>query len=423
LRRIRGEGSDMNLEYFIAKRLFFKKNHHEKKSEPATKIAIIGIAVGLAVMLIAWAVVMGFRREVRDKIIGINSHIQITSYYSNYTYEMNPVRIPDSLLDSLRSVPGVRHVQRLFTKPGMIKTDSDFQAVVFKGADAGFDKNFLSKQLVQGVFPDYRKPSNDALISEYLSKLLKLKLGDSFLAYFVKGQSVSARKLKIAGIYNTHFSEFDKYFLVADARHVQHLNDWDGNQAAGIEIFVKDMKQFNQVEEDVYAKMSRIANQNDDAFYMRNLYEMNPDLFSWLNLLDMNVWLILILMICVSGFNIISGLLILILEHTNLIGMLKAMGSSNASIRKIFVYLSVFLIGKGLLWGNIIGLGCCLIQELLHVVHLNPSTYYVDFVPIELDLTYILLVNAGTVLISLAVVLIPTALISHINPVKAIRFD
>jgi len=413
----------MNLEYFIAKRLFFKRNHKEKKSEPATKIAIIGISVGLAVMLIAWAVVMGFRQEVRKKIIGINAHIQITSYYSNYTYEMNSVNASDSLLDALRSIPGVGHVQRLFTKPGMIKTESDFQTVVFKGADADFNKDFLAKNLVQGVFPDYTKPSNEVLISEYLSKLLKLKLGDSFLVYFIKGESVSARKLKISGIYNTHFSEFDKYFLIADARHVQHLNGWSENQAAGVEIFVKDMDHFDQVEEDVYAKMARLADKNEDAFYMRNFYEMNPDLFSWLKLLDMNVWLILVLMICVSGFNIISGLLILILENTNLVGMLKAMGANNISIRKIFFYLSTFLIGKGLFWGNIIGLGCCMIQHFFHVIHLNPATYYVDFVPIEFDLTYILLVNVGTVLISLMVVLLPTALISHIHPVKAIRFD
>jgi len=413
----------MNLEYFIAKRLFFKGRHREKKSKPSTKIAIIGIAVGLAVMLIAWAVVMGFRQEIRNKIIGINSHIQITSYYSNYTYEMNPITVSDSLLDSLRSVPGVKHVQRLYTKPGMIKTSKDFQTVVFKGADTDFDKTFISDHLICGSFPDYSKPTNDVLISEYLSKLLKLKLGDPILAYFIKGESISARKFKISGIYNTHFSEFDKYFLVADARHVNRLNKWADNQSAGVEIFAKSMDQFEQVEEGVYAKMVRAADINNDSFYMRNLYELNPDLFSWLNLLDMNVWLILILMICVSGFNIISGLLILILENTNLIGMLKAMGATNASIRRIFLYLSAFLIGKGLLWGNMIGLSFCLIQHYFHVVPLNPSTYYVDAVPIELDLVYILAVNVGTALISLVVVLIPTALISRIKPISAIRFD
>jgi lipoprotein-releasing system permease protein len=414
----------MNLEYFIARRLFFKGSHREKKSTPSTKIAIIGIAVGLAVMIIAWAIVMGFRREVRDKIIGINSHIQVTSYYSNYTYEMNPVTVPDLLLDSLRSVPGVRHVQRFFTKPGMIKTKSDFQAVVFKGVDKDFDKAFLSKHLVQGVFPNFSKPSNEVLISEYLSRLLNLKLGDSFLTYFIKGKSVSMRKFKISGIYNSYFSEFDKHFLIIDSRHIQHLNDWNVNQAAGIEIFAKSMDNLGEVEEGVYGKMVRAANSNsDDAFYMRNLFELSPELFSWLNLLDMNVWLILILMICVSGFNIISGLLILILEHTNLIGMLKAMGSTNRSIRKIFIYLSVFLIGKGLFWGNIIGLSFCLIQNSFHLIPLNPATYYVDAVPIQLDLVYILAVNVGTALISLFVVLLPTAMISRIKPISAIRFD
>jgi len=404
----------------MAKRLFFKGSHREKKSKPSTKIAIIGIAVGLAVMIIAWAVVMGFRREVRDKIIGISSHIQIISYNSNNTYEMHPLNVPDGLLDSLRSVPGIRHVQRYYTKPGMIKTKTDFQTIVIKGADADFDKSFLTKNMVEGAFPDFTRPSNDVLISEHLAKLLKLKLGDRIPVYFIKGEYVTARKLKIAGIYNTHFSEFDKYFLVADARHVQSLNKWTEEQSAGIEIFAESMENFTPIEEGVFAKM---LHNSTDVFSMRNLKELNPDLFSWLNLLDMNVWLILILMICVSGFNIISGLLILILEHTNLIGMLKAMGATNTSIRKIFIQLSIFLIGKGLLWGNVIGLSFCLIQYFFHIVPLNPNTYYVDYVPIELDLVYFLAVNVGTAVISLFVVLIPTAMVARIRPVSAIKFD
>lgn len=410
----------MNWEYFMAKRLFFKGSHREKKSKPSTKIAIIGIAVGLAVMIIAWAVVMGFRREVRDKIIGISSHIQIISYNSNNTYEMQPLTIPDALLDSLRSVPGIRHVQRYYTKPGMIKTKTDFQTIVIKGADADFDTSFLAKNMVEGAFPDFTKPSNDVLISEHLAKLLKLKLGDRIPVYFIKGEFVTARKLKITGIYNTHFTEFDKYFLIADARHVQSLNKWTKDQAAGIELFANSMDEFTPIEEGVFAKMLHTSK---DVFSMRNLKELNPDLFNWLNLLDMNVWLILILMICVSGFNIISGLLILILEHTNLIGMLKAMGATNTSIRKIFIQLSIFLIGKGLLWGNIIGLGFCLIQNFFHVVPLNPNTYYVNYVPIELDLVYLLAVNVGTAVISLFVVLIPTAMVARIRPVSAIKFD
>lgn len=414
----------MNLEYFIASRLISRKNKNKgKKVEPAIRIAIIGIAVGLAVMLIAWSIVMGFRREVRNKIIGVNSHIQITSYFSNFTYEMNPVRLSDTLVNDLMAVPGVAHVQRLYTKPGMIKTSNDFQTVVLKGADSDFDATFLKSCLISGTMPDYSTPSNDVLISEHLTKLLHLKLGDGFLAYFIKGQSVSARKFHICGIYNTHFSEFDKYFLLADARHIRKLNGWDEHQAAGLEIFANSMEDFPKAEEGVYSVISRAADASQESFYMRNLFEMSPDLFGWLDLLDTNVWLILFLMIFVSGFNIISGLLILILERTNLIGVMKALGARNFSVRKVFIYMSMFLIGRGMLWGNVIGLSFCIIQNYLHLVPLNPSTYYVDSVPIDLNWIYILIVNAGTLLISMLVVLLPTHMISRISPVKAIRFD
>jgi lipoprotein-releasing system permease protein len=414
----------MSLEFFLASRLVSRKNKNkDNKVEPAIRIAIIGIAVGLAVMLIAWAIVMGFRREVRNKIIGVNSHIQITSYFSNFTYEMNPVRVSDTLVEELKAVPGVAHVQRLYTKPGMIKTENDFQTVVLKGADTDFDGTFLKSCLIAGKMPDYSKPSNEVLISEHLSMLLHLKLGDGFLAYFIKGQSVSARKFHICGIYNTHFSEFDKFFLLADARHIRKLNGWDEHQAAGLEIFAKSMDAFPKAEEGVYTVVSHSADQSQESFYMRNLFEMSPDLFGWLDLLDTNVWLILFLMIFVSGFNIISGLLILILERTNMIGVLKALGARNFSVRKVFVYMSLFLIGRGMFWGNLIGLTFCILQKYLHLVPLNPSTYYVDSVPIDLNWMYFLIVNVGTLLISLLVVLLPTHMISRIQPVKAIKFD
>jgi lipoprotein-releasing system permease protein len=413
----------MNLEYFIASRLISNKGTKGNKTEPAIRIAIIGIAVGLAVMLIAWAIVIGFRREVRNKIIGVNAHIQITSYYSNFTYEMNPVNISDSLVNDLRAVPGVKHVQRLYTKPGMIKTITDFQTVVLKGADQDFDETFLKESLVAGKMPDFTSLTNDVLISERLSKLLNLKIGDGFLAYFIRGESISARKFHISGVYNTHFSEFDKYFLLADARHIRKLNGWNENQAAGLEIFATSMEDFSKAEEGVYSTISRVADQTDEAFYMRNLFEMSPDLFGWLDLLDTNVWLILFLMIFVSGFNIISGLLILILQRTNMIGVMKALGARNFSIRKVFIYMSCFLIAKGLFWGNLIGLSFCVLQKYFHLVPLNAETYYVDAVPIELNWMYIVLVNLGTILISLLVVLLPTQMISRIRPVKAIRFD
>jgi len=413
----------MSLESFIARRLFFQKNQTEKKTGPSVRIAVIGITVGLAVMLVALAVVLGFKREVRNKIIGVGSHIQITSYYSNFTYEMNPVDVPDNMLDRLDSIPDVTHVQRLFTKPGMIKTKNDFQAVVFKGADKGFDKTFLNNNIVDGKFPDYSKPSNEVLIPEYVSKLLNLKTGDSFLAYFIKEESISARKFTISGIFNTHFSGFDKLFLIVDSRHIQHLNDWNPEQAGGIEIFISSMDKFDKTEESVFETMGKIASEKDEIYYLRNLFELYPDLFGWLDLLDMNVLLILLLMIFVSGFNIISGLLILILERTNMIGILKALGANNRKVRKLFIYYSTFLIGKGIIWGNVIGLSICFIQKYFHVLKLDPSIYYVDSVPIELNFWFVLALNTGTILVSLAVVMIPSALISRIHPVKAIRFE
>jgi lipoprotein-releasing system permease protein len=413
----------MNLEYFIARRLMTRTKERGSRTEPAIRIAVIGIAVGLAVMLIAWAIVMGFRREVRNKIVGVNAHIQLTSYYSNFTYEMNPVRLSDPLLKELKAVPGVAHVQRLYTKPCMIKTADNFQTVVLKGADTDFDPTFLKQNLVEGRMPDFSRPTNDVLISSYLAKLLKLKLGDGVLTYFLKGQSVSARKFHICGIYNTHFSEFDKHFLLGDARHIRKLNGWDNGQSAGLEIFATSMETFPQVEDEVYSLVSRESDDSGDSYYMRNLFEMSPDLFGWLDLLDTNVWVILLLMIFVSGFNIISGLLILILERTNMIGVMKALGARNFSLRKVFVYLSAFLIGRGLFWGNVIGLTFCVIQKCFHLIPLNPDTYYVDAVPIELNIWYILLLNAGTIAVSLVVVLLPTHLIARIRPVKAIRFD
>jgi len=422
-RYIQAGQSDMSLESFIARRLFFQKNESGKKSGTSVRIAVIGITVGLAVMLVAMAVVLGFKREVRDKIIGVGSHIQITSYYSNYTFEMSPVSVPDSMIRRLDSIPGVRHVQCLFTKPGVIKTKNDFQAVVFKGADEGFDKTFLSDCIIDGKFPDYSKPSNEVMIPEYISKLLNLRIGDSFLAYFVREEAISARKFTISGIFNTHFSGFDKLFIIADSRHIQRLNDWDSDQAGGVEIFFKSMDNFDKTEEYVFETMSKIASENNEIYYLRNLFELNPDLFGWLDLLDMNVLLILLLMIFVSGFNIISGLLILILERTNMIGILKALGANNRKVRKLFILYSTFLIGRGIIWGNVIGLSCCLIQKYFHIIKLDPSIYYVDAVPIELKIWYVIALNVGTILVSLAVVMIPSALISRIHPVKAIRFE
>ncbi|MFA7358838.1 MAG: FtsX-like permease family protein [Bacteroidales bacterium] len=415
----------MSLEYFIAKRLFFKTEDQKQVSRPAVRIATMGIAVGLAVMLIAVSVVVGFKRQVETNIIGLSSHIQVTSYQSNYSYEMAAMELPEKLPEQLKAIPGVRHVQRFSTKPGIIKTPESFQTIVFKGFSPDFDWNFLQQYLLEGYLPELNDslPSTQILLSDKMARRLKLKPGDKMLCYFTRDEQLYTRQWELCGIFDTHFAEFDKVFALVDDRQIVKLNNWDPGQAGGLEIFVDNIRELPQVESDVYNLLFKTGNLQGNSYMIQSVYDLNPDMFGWLDLLDMNVWLILLLMIFVSGFNMISGLLILILERTNLIGMLKAMGADNISVRKVFLYLSSFLIGKGMLWGNVLGLGLCLLQYFFRILKLDPEVYYIDAVPVELNLWYILLLNLGTLLASLLMVLGPSALVARISPVKAIRFD
>lgn len=413
----------MNFEFFIAKRLFSKKNHTGDKSSPAVTISTIGIAVGLAVMLVAVSVVVGFRGEIRNKLIGIGSHVQITSYYSNFTYDMEPVNISDSLIDGIKQVPSVKHVQLMFTKPGIIKTNGAFQAIVLKGFDAGYDTSFISSCMKEGRMPDISSGRYETALSSSTADLLRLSVGDKFLCYFVKGENVTVRKFTVTGIFQTNFSDFDNNFAYAPAGCIRRINGWKNNQAGGIELLFDNMKNFESKEDSLYAFLYHYSVSHNYKMYMQDVFDLNSSLFGWLDLLDTNVLLILILMVFVSGFNIISGLLILILDKTNFIGIMKALGSSNKNMKKIFRYFSLFIIGRGLLWGNIIGLGICLIQHFFKVLSLNPSVYYVSYVPMDINIINILLVNAGVVAISLLVVFIPLKLISSISPVKALKFD
>jgi lipoprotein-releasing system permease protein len=415
----------LSVEYFIAKRLFFKTEDQKQVSRPAVRIATLGIAVCLAVMLIAVAVVVGFKRQVEKNIIGLSSHIQVTSYQSNYSYEMAAMELPEDLPEQLRSVSGVYHVQRFSTKPGIIKTRDSFQTIVFKGFGRDFDWDFLERYLLEGSLPELNDslPSDQVLLSGKIARRLKLKPGDKLLCYFTRDEQLYTRQWELCGIFETHFSEFDKVFALVDDRQIVRLNAWESHQAGGLEIFIDNIRDLPQVENEVYQLLFQTGNLQGNAYMLQSVYDLNPDMFGWLDLLDMNVWLILVLMIFVSGFNMISGLLILILERTNLIGMLKAMGADNISVRKVFLYLSSFLIGKGMFWGNLLGLGLCLLQYFFRFLKLDPAVYYIDAVPIELNLWYILLLNLGTLLASLLMILGPSALVARISPVKAIRFD
>ncbi|MEG1748835.1 MAG: FtsX-like permease family protein [Tannerellaceae bacterium] len=414
----------MNLELFIARRIHFSKEGDRQVTPPAVRIAIVGIALGLAVMLLSVAIVIGFKKEVRNKVIGFGSHIQITNFDNNSSYESTPIAVSDTLMRDLRAFPGIRHVESFATKPGILKTDNDFEGIVLKGVDAGFDWTFFRNNLKEGniLTLDPKKSSTDVLISKYLSERVGLKVGDSFLTYFVQ-KEVRARKFHITGIYETGFLDYDKLFVVADIRQVRRLNGWAADEVSGLELLVNDYDALDKTTEDLYFNLTERQDRSGNTFFARSVKELNPMIFNWLDVLDINVVIILILMMAVAGFTMISGLLIIILERTNMIGILKALGQNNRSIRRIFLYVSFFLIGKGMLWGNVIGITLCLIQSQLHVIALDPSVYYLDAVPIDLSFLTLLLINVGTLLAAMMMMMGPSYLITKIEPAKSIRFE
>lgn len=414
----------MSLSLFIAKHIYRESDGGKQVSRPAVLIAMAGIAIGLAVMIIAVAVVIGFKSEVRNKVIGFGSHIQITNLDALNSYETHPVVVGDSMLAALADYPEVSHVQRFSTKPGMIKTDDAFQGMVLKGVGPEYDDRFLKEYLVEGEIPVFSDSisSNQVLISKALATKMKLKLGDKIYTYYIQ-DDVRARRLTIVGIYQTNFSEYDNLFLLTDINLVNRLNGWQPEQVTGVELQVRD---YNKLEDTTYEIAADTDNQIDSfggIYFVRNIEQLNPQIFAWLDLLDLNVWVILFLMIGVAGFTMISGLLIIIIERTNMIGVLKALGANNFTIRKTFLWFAVFLIGKGMLWGNAIGLGFCILQSQFGIFKLDPDTYYVDTVPVSFNIILFLLINIGTLLASVFMLIGPSYLITKINPASSMRYE
>lgn len=414
----------MNLELFIAKRIHFNGDKAEKVSSPAIKIAIAGIALGLTAMILSVCIVIGFKKEIRDKVVGFNSHIQITSFDNNTSYETHPICVNDSLLSSLKKRENVKNAEFFITKPGIIKTDTDFQGVIFKGVDQNYNWDFFKHNLIEGRILEEQDTisGNRAVLSKYIADRLQLKLGDSFITYYIQ-EPIKFRKFTIVGIYSTNFLDYDKLFVLTDMPIIQKLNSWDDDQVSGIEVFLNDFDKIDAVQHEMFFDMASYRDRLGNAFLSRSVKEMNPTIFNWLGLINMNVWVIIILMLAVSGFTMISGLLILILERTNMIGILKAMGASNFNIRKVFLYVSSFLILRGMLWGNIIALAICFLQKQFGLVKLDPKVYYISEMPIDMNILYIVLINLGTFAISLLMMIGPSYLIAKISPAKSIRFE
>lgn len=414
----------MNTELFIAKRIFSDKSVKKGISQPIVTIAVIGIALGLAVMILSVAIVTGFKSEISNKVIGFGSHIQIVNYDSNVSYETAPISRQQIFYEDISELKGVKNVQEFATKPGIIKTKTDIQGVVLKGVGKNFDWSFFDQNMKEGKsfrVNDSTK-TNDIIISSYIAKLLNLKVGDKIAMYFIQ-QPPRMRAFTISGIYETSLAEFDEKFALVDIKHIQKLNNWSDDQISGFEVLLDDFSQIDKMTQDVRDIVGFHFNPDGTKLRVLSIKEKYPQMFDWLNLTDINVWIILILMISVAGFNMVSGLLILILERTNMIGILKAVGTENWSIRKIFLYQSGFLISKGMLWGNILGIAICFFQSKFHIFKLDPSSYYLDAVPINLKLWHILALNSGTLAITVAMLLIPSYIISRLSPEKTIRFN
>lgn len=415
----------MNWKLFVARRIYRSKEDGKEISKPAVRIAMAGIAIGLAVMIVAVAVVIGFKHQVRNKVVGIGSNVLVTNFDQQKSYETVPVVAGDSVLAQLRSVEGVKHVQRYSTKPGMIMTDDNFMGMVLKGVANEFDWAFLKEHLLEGEIPLFSDTAstNQVLVSKTIANKLNLQTGEKLYTYYIEGEKVRARRLEVAGIYQTNFTAYDDVFLITDLYTVNRLNNWKTDQASGVEVAITDYNRLEEVKESISGLVGMQTDRYGGIYYVQTVEEANPQIFAWLDLLDLNVWVILILMTGVAGFTMISGLLIIILERTNMIGVLKALGADNTAIRKVFLSFSVFLIGRGMMWGNVIGLLFILIQSQFNLFKLDPSIYYIDHVPVEFNLWLYLLLNVCTLIVSVLMLVGPSYLIAHIHPAKSIRFE
>lgn len=415
----------MHFPLFIAKRLYSEQGDKRKVSRPAIHIATAGVAIGLAVMIISVCVVLGFKHTIRDKVIGFGSHIQVADFLTLQQMEQYPIVIDDSMIDVLKHIPDVAHVQRFAMKEGILKTDSDFLGVAFKGVGPEFDSTFIHSNMVEGSIPPFSDSvsHNKILVSQLMADKLHLKSGQRIFAYFFDNNGVRTRRFTIAGIYQTNLKKYDETIVFTDLYTAVKLNGWESDQASGAELSVNNFDNLDMVESRVISKVKGTVDHYGETYSSATIKELNPQIFQWLDLMDLNVWIILALMLIVAGVTMISGLLIIILERTSMIGILKALGARNKTIRHTFMWFAVFIIGKGMLIGNVLSLGLLTLQQAFGIIKLDAQTYYVSTVPVEINALYIVALNVATLLISVFMLVAPSYLISHIHPAKSMRYE
>lgn len=376
-------------------------------------------------MIITVSVILGFKHTIRDKVVGFGSHIQITNFVTQQTAVPAPICVSDTLMRQLKKIPNIRQVECYTMTQGILKTDSDFLGVAFKGVGEAYDLSFIRQHMQEGQLPTFssQKSSNQLVISRKMADQLHLKVGDKVFAYFIAYDDVRARRFTISGIYQSNMKQFDDVLCLTDLRTTCRLNDWESDQCSGVEILVNDFDRINETNEDVTHLVKSYIDHYGETLSSQTIFETYPQIFSWLSLLDVNVWIILALMVCVAGFTMISGLLIIILERTQMIGILKALGARNKTVRHTFLWFAAFIISQGLLIGDVLGIGLVVLQQQTGIIHLDPSSYYVDTAPMEINIPLVIVLNVATLLISVFVLIAPSYLVSHIQPVKAMQFD
>jgi len=402
----------------IANRLYFSQEGEARQSRPAIRVALAGMMVGVMVMILTICIVVGFKQTITDKVAGFGAHIQVVSFDNNNTYDLQPIEVSDSLLERLGGYEHVVSAAPFITKPGMLKTDEAFQGIVLKGTDYW---SFFRQALVEGTIPE---AANEVLLSRPVARAMQLKTGDAVTTYFVDESDMRARRFKIAGLYETGFGQFDELFVVTPLETARRLQGFEPNEYSGVEILVDDLRNLDETADDIYfATVNKINEKGYQCYYVQTLQEQNPAIFAWLDLLDMNVIVIIVLMLLVAGFSIVSGLIILILDSVQTIGTLKALGANNRFVRRIFLTQAAMLIGKGVLWGNVLGLGLAAIQYFSHLIPLEAATYYVDYVPVSFAWGWLIALNILTIGLSLLILLLPSMIITKISPAKVMHFE
>ena len=405
----------MNFELFFAKKII--RGGKNSFSKPIINISIVAITLGITMMTLSLSIVQGFQAEIEKKVIGFGSHIQITTYESKGLLEHKAISKNREFIAELKKINGIDHIQTFANKGAILKTDENNYGIILKGIGPDYKWDFFEQYIVEGKVPeiDSVKKSNDILISSIIANKLELKVGYKVLAYFIQ-QPPRMRKFKISGIYNTGLGEMDEQVVIGDIKQIQKLNDWEDHQVGGFEVLINDINRIDELDDLVYEKV-------DYDLTATSIIDSRPDIFSWLELQDMNVIVIISLLVLVCGIDIISALLILILERTTTIGILKAIGAKNSSIRKIFIYNAAYLILVGLFFGNLFGLGISYLQLEYGFLKLPQEAYFIDKVPIKIDYINLVILNFGTLFCCLVMLIIPSNIIAKISPIKAIRFD